>query len=88
MTRFSTSMAITCLMMSLAPAAQAYGTDPATHTLRDISQVGYITDDHAVADGTCQIKVTPELASILGLSDDWRTGEAGTVTALACEGDN
>lgn len=85
MTRLSISMAATFLMISLAPAAQAYGTDPAEDTLRDISQVVFVAQDHA-ADGTCQINVTPALASILGLPDDWRTGEAGTVTALACDG--
>lgn len=88
MTKLSISMATTILMISLAPTAQAYGIDPAEDMLRNISQVDYISEDHAASDGTCQISVTPELASILGLSDDWRMPAAGTMTALACDGEN
>lgn len=88
MTKLSITMAATYLLISLAPAANAYGTDPAEDTLQDISQVAFNAFDTAEADGTCKINVTPELASILGLSDDWRTGDDAVTTAVACNGDS
>ncbi|WP_341366551.1 hypothetical protein [Yoonia sp. BS5-3] len=84
MTRFSKTASAALLMLSIAPAAQAYGTDPEADALRNIVQLSFELPQEAALDGTCQIKVTPELASVLGLPGDWRGGDAAESTALAC----
>ncbi len=88
MTKLSISMAATLLMISLAPAANAYSIDPAEDMLQEISQLGYVADDLAEADGSCQFTVTPELAQILGLQSDWRTGDTTAIASVACNGDH
>lgn len=88
MTRLSISMAAVLLTMSLAPAAQAYGTDPADDTLSRLSQISFAAADTADAAGTCTIKVTPSLDAVLALPDDWRTGDTAKLTTVACNGDN
>jgi hypothetical protein len=86
MTRLSISIAAVLLTMTLVPSANAYGTDPAPQTLSTLSDVRFVVQDTAIADGTCTLQITPAVASILGMADDWRTGGDVTGTAVACVG--
>ncbi len=85
MTKLSISLAAMMLSVTLAPAASAYSTEPAPQSFAQISQVGMSLPQAADLDGTCAVKVTPILASILGLSDDWRESDVRPLqTSLAC----
>lgn len=84
MTRLSMSIGATLMMFSLAPAAYAYEVSPEEDALRDITQLSFDLPQEAALEGTCQVKVTPEVASILGFPSDWREGDSRANTALAC----
>ncbi|MEO0930333.1 MAG: hypothetical protein AAFY14_06745 [Pseudomonadota bacterium] len=87
MTRLSISTAAVLLTITIAPAAQAFGTDPAPETLGEISQISLMTQAETAPAGTCTVKVSPAMADMLGLPDDWRIGDQDTLTAIACNGD-
>ena len=87
MTRLSISMTAALLTMTLAPAASAYGTDPAPDTLRNISHVSLVNAQVEASAGTCKVTVTPAMAEMLGRPDNWRIGDEATLTAVACNGD-
>ena len=84
MTRLSMSVGATLMMFSLAPAAYAYEISPHEDTLRNLTQLSFDLPQYAALEGTCQVKVTPEVASILGFPSDWRDSDNRTHTALAC----
>ncbi len=85
MTKLSISLAAAMLSITLAPAAQAYNTDPAPQTLHQITQITPVGPQSIKVDGTCSVQITPTLASILGLSGDWRSGNMHAVqTSMAC----
>lgn len=71
MTKLSISLAAAILSVALAPAAQAYSTEPAPQTFSQISQVAPLGPQTVKVEGTCTLQVTPMLASLLGLQQDW-----------------
>lgn len=85
MPKLSITLAAAALSITFAPAAQAYSTEPAPNTLRQISQVTPVGPQTASVPGTCTVQITPILASILGLHDDWREDVPRPAqTSLAC----
>ena len=88
MTKLTLTLTAAFLTMTLAPAAQAYGTDPVADTLITLSNVQFVAEGAQTSDGTCAATITPALAEMLGLPDDWRTGDDADATAVACNGDN
>lgn len=75
MTKLSISLAAVMLSFTFAPHGHAYGTEPAPQTLQQISQITPVGPQSTKVEGTCTVKVTPILASILGLQKDWRTND-------------
>ncbi|MDX8347705.1 hypothetical protein SLH49_06875 [Cognatiyoonia sp. IB215446] len=84
MTRLSISMAAAFLTMTLTPAAQAYGTDPAADTLSELTQIGLELPSEARTTETCQVRLTPAMAELLGLPSDWRDDTLTGATKVAC----
>ena len=85
MTKLSISLAAVMLSVTFAPAAHAYSTEPAPQTLHQISQIAPLGPQSVKVEGTCTVQVTPILASILGLPDDWRANaKALSQTSVAC----
>ena len=88
MTKLSLTMTAALLTMTLAPAAQAYGTDPEPDTRIALTDLRLAAQDTHPNDVSCAFRVTAELAEILGLPDDWRTPDNGQDMAVACIGEN
>lgn len=85
MNTLSSTLAAILLSLSLAPAASAYGTEPESQSFARISPIAMSMPQTAHDGDTCVVEITPDLASIIGLSDDWRPkGPQTQQTALAC----
>lgn len=84
MTRLSMSMSAVLLTMTLTPAAQAYGTDPASDALEDIAQIGLSLPAEPALEGTCRMPLTAETAQILALPDNWRDEAQTDAANMAC----
>lgn len=85
MPKLSITLAAAALSISFAPTAQAYSTDPAPQTLHLISQITPLGPQSVKVEDACTVQVTPILATILGLPDDWRSDEnRAAQTSLAC----
>ena len=86
MTKLSISFAAALLSVSLAPTAHAYGFEPERGVATPIAVSSPQT---AEAEGVCTVSITPLLASILALPDDWRGSvDAATQSAVACAVDD
>ncbi|MEJ8559936.1 hypothetical protein QTO30_00845 [Yoonia sp. GPGPB17] len=82
MTKLSISLAAAVLSVTFAPTAGAYSFEPEHDTAIQVAAPSAQTAD---AEGVCSVAVTPLLAGILTLPDDWRGGADGSAqTALAC----
>lgn len=85
MTKLSISFAAAMLSVSLAPAAGAYGTEPAPQSYATLTEVAMLPAVAGDQDGTCPLPMAPLLASILGLSVEGSDDMADrSSTTLAC----
>ncbi len=85
MTKLSISLAAAMLSVTLAPTAQAYSTEPAPQTLHQISQLTPLGPQSVKVESVCTVQVSPLLASLLGLQDDWRTDrQTPAQSTVAC----
>jgi hypothetical protein len=85
MPRLSITLSAVVLSMSLAPSAFAYATDPAPDAFHQIALVGDFDAQSALSTEACVIKVTPQLAEVIGLNPDWREDVAANgQTSMAC----
>lgn len=88
MTRLSISIAASILTITLAPAAAAYATDPDDGMLREVSELRLLAEVDAVPTDICTVKVSSEMAQLLGLPENWRIEDGDTVSAMACNTSN
>ena len=82
MTRLSMTFALASLTVSLAPAAQAYGTDMEAITSDLSAPVVLIGAKQPDVDGACTVNITPILAAALGLTAP--NADAAPVIQQAC----
>jgi hypothetical protein len=88
MTRSPITIAAGLLVMILTPAAQAYEIDPGPQTyFSALSQTIVAMQATTELDGVCNITITPVIAAIFALPDDWQIDDAATRTTVACMGD-
>lgn len=84
MTKLSISLAAVMLSVTFAPSAQAYWFEPTQAVALPAAAAPQLAD----AEGVCAVAITPILAEILALPDDWRGSTTDhTQTALACADD-
>ena len=82
MTKLSIVLASTMLSVSFVPAASAYSFAPEE---ADVVPMAVSAPQTAKIEGVCTMAITPLLAGILALPDDWRGATGGSLqTALAC----
>jgi hypothetical protein len=85
MTNLSTSVVAAILSVTFAPVANAYGTEPGSQSFVRISPIAMSMPQTAEVTDACVVSMTPALASILGLPNDWRNKNLQRrQTALAC----
>jgi len=79
------SLVAAMLSAAFAPAAGAYGTEPVSQSFVRLSPIAMSMPQTAKIADACVVNVTPALAAILGLPNDWRDKNAQRrQTALAC----
>ncbi|MEM8537241.1 MAG: hypothetical protein AAGF56_05190 [Pseudomonadota bacterium] len=83
MTKLSICFSAAVLSISLAPAVQAYATDPEAQDYAQLATISVLPQAQ-VAEDTCTVKVTPALVAMLGLPDDWRGQAPAGQETVAC----
>ena len=83
MTNLLLTLSVVCLTTMIATSSMAYGTEPDAGMIHQIAVSGQTDVQLAQSTKVCKIKVTPDLAQLIGLDPDWRA-QVAVATALAC----
>ena len=83
MTKLLLTLRVVTVSATFATSVSAYSTEPAAGLVHQTALRGAPEINLAEVPETCNVKVTPDIAQLIGLDPNWRTASDVT-TALAC----